>query len=142
MAWIVRLVSVGADVAEQGTDVLHIAKPDDLTELASLGLTLGESKRLLAGVQQEIVAAQARGHAARRPACQGCGTACRRCKAVERPINRLKQARRIATRYEKRAVNYLAMVLIGDRLAIGGATRRGYFQACFPVEVEAPWPGW
>ena len=32
---------------------------------------------------------------------------------VERLINRLKQARRVATRYEKRAVNYLAMVHIG-----------------------------
>jgi len=31
---------------------------------------------------------------------------------VERLINRLKQFRRVATRYEKRAVNYLAMVLI------------------------------
>ncbi|MPR11934.1 transposase, partial [Microvirga tunisiensis] len=28
-------------------------------------------------------------------------------------INRLKQFRRIATRYEKRAANYLAMVNIG-----------------------------
>jgi transposase len=32
---------------------------------------------------------------------------------VERLINRLKQHRRVATRYEKRAVNYLAMVIIG-----------------------------
>lgn len=31
---------------------------------------------------------------------------------VERLINRLKQFRRVATRYEKRAVNYLAMVTI------------------------------
>ena len=31
---------------------------------------------------------------------------------VERLINRLKQFRRIATRYEKRAVNYLAMLTI------------------------------
>jgi transposase len=31
---------------------------------------------------------------------------------VERFINRLKQFRRIATRYEKRAVNYLAMVTL------------------------------
>jgi transposase len=31
---------------------------------------------------------------------------------VERTINRLKQFRRVATRYEKRAVNYLAMVTI------------------------------
>jgi hypothetical protein len=77
VAWIVRLVSVGADGAEHGTDVLRIARPDDLSDLTSLGLTLGESKRLLAGVQQEIVAAQARVHAARRPACRSCGTACR-----------------------------------------------------------------
>ncbi|WP_353954833.1 transposase, partial [uncultured Methylobacterium sp.] len=32
---------------------------------------------------------------------------------VERLINRLKQYRRIATRYEKRATNYLAMVTLG-----------------------------
>jgi transposase len=32
---------------------------------------------------------------------------------IERLINRLKQARRIATRYEKRADNYLAMLTIG-----------------------------
>ncbi len=31
---------------------------------------------------------------------------------VERAINRLKQFRRVATRYEKREVNYLAMVTI------------------------------
>jgi transposase len=31
---------------------------------------------------------------------------------VERLINRLKQFRRVATRYEKRAANYLAMVVI------------------------------
>jgi transposase len=32
---------------------------------------------------------------------------------VERLINRLKQFRRVATRYEKRADNYLAMLYIG-----------------------------
>ena len=32
---------------------------------------------------------------------------------VEQLINRLKQFRRIATRYEKRAANYLGMVTIG-----------------------------
>ena len=31
---------------------------------------------------------------------------------VERAINRLKQFRRVATRYEKRAVNFLAMITI------------------------------
>jgi transposase len=32
---------------------------------------------------------------------------------IERLINRLKQFRRIATHYEKRAENYLAMLTIG-----------------------------
>ena len=31
---------------------------------------------------------------------------------MERLINRLKQRRRVATRYEKRAANYLAMLTI------------------------------
>src|SRR5215208_4043640 len=56
---------------------MRIARPDGLTDLASLGLTLTEGKRLLAGVQRKIVAAQARAHAARRPECRGCGAACR-----------------------------------------------------------------
>lgn len=36
----------------------------------------------------------------------------RKRNVVERLVNRLKQFRRVATRYEKRAVNYLAMVTI------------------------------
>jgi transposase len=36
----------------------------------------------------------------------------RKRNVVERLINRLKQFRRVATRYEKRAVNYRAMVTI------------------------------
>jgi len=35
---------------------------------------------------------------------------------VERLINRLKQFRRVATRYEKRAVNFLAMVTLASIL--------------------------
>jgi hypothetical protein len=77
VAWIVRLVRVGTEGEEHSTDVLQIARPDNLADLTSLGLTLDEGKRLLAGLQQEIVAAQARVHAARRPACRSCGTACR-----------------------------------------------------------------
>src|SRR4051812_30593331 len=56
---------------------MRIARPDDLTDLATLGLTLAEGKQLLAGVQQELVAAQARLHPARRPACRSCSTTCR-----------------------------------------------------------------
>src|SRR3954454_11999950 len=77
VAWIVRLVSTGAEGEEHSTDVLRVARPDNLADLASLGLTLGESKRLLAGLQREIVAAQARVHAAHRPECRNCGTTCR-----------------------------------------------------------------
>ena len=76
MAWIVRLVSIGAEGEEHSTDVMRIARPDDLTDLASLGLTLAEGKQLLAGVQQEIVAAQAR-----RP----CRRAVRSAGAAARP---------------------------------------------------------
>ena len=76
MVWIVRLVSVGSEGEEHGTDVMRIARPDDLTDLAGLGLTLAEGKRLLAGVQRQIVTAQARVHAVRRPVCRGCGAAC------------------------------------------------------------------
>ena len=77
MAWVVKLVSIGAEGEEHSTDVMRIARPDDLVDLAGLGLTLAEGKRLLAGVQREIVAAQARLHAVPRPECRGCGTACR-----------------------------------------------------------------
>src|SRR3712207_3481827 len=56
---------------------MRIAKPDDLTDLGTLGLSLVESKQLLAGIQREIAVAQARVHAARRPACRGCGASCR-----------------------------------------------------------------
>jgi hypothetical protein len=77
VAWIVRLVSIGAEGEEHSTDILRIAKPDDLTDLAALGLTLAEGKRLLAGLQQEILVAQARIHAVRRPGCHGCGDVCR-----------------------------------------------------------------
>jgi len=56
---------------------MEINRPDDLVDIANLGLTLAEAKRLLAGVQREIVAAQAREHADRRPDCPHCSGACR-----------------------------------------------------------------
>ena len=77
VVWIVRLVRVGTEGDEHSTDVVQIARPDDLSDLASLGLTLAEAKLVLAGVQREIVAAQARVHAVHRPACRRCGGVCR-----------------------------------------------------------------
>ncbi len=77
MTWIVKLVSVGAEGEEHSTDVMRIARPDTLADLGTLGLSLAEGKRLLAGVQREVVAAQAGVHAVHRPACRGCGASCR-----------------------------------------------------------------
>src|SRR5215203_5546327 len=56
---------------------MRIARPDTLADLGTLGLSLAESKQLLAGIQREIVVAQARVHAVHRPACRGCGARCR-----------------------------------------------------------------
>jgi hypothetical protein len=56
---------------------MGINRPDNLGEIADLGSTLAEMKRLLACVQQEIVTAQARNNAARRPDCPRCGDVCR-----------------------------------------------------------------
>src|SRR3954468_20183023 len=56
---------------------MTINQPDDLNEIANLGLTLAEGKLLLAGLQQQIVAAQARDPAIRRPDCRRCGLVCR-----------------------------------------------------------------
>src|SRR6201995_998950 len=72
----VRMVKIEADGEKQAIDVATITRPDDLVEIAHLGLTLAEEKRLLAGLQQEIVAAQARDHAVRRPDCRSCGAVC------------------------------------------------------------------
>jgi hypothetical protein len=77
VAWIVRLVKTGAEGEKQSVDVMTINRPDDLIDITSLGLTLAEGKLLLAGLQQEVVAAQARGHAVRRPNCRKCGEVCR-----------------------------------------------------------------
>jgi len=72
-----RLVKIRAEGEGPCTDVMEIRRPDDLVDIANLGLTLAEAKRLLAGVQREIVAAQAREHAVRRPSCACCDAVCR-----------------------------------------------------------------
>jgi len=77
VAWVLRLVEIGVEGEGPCVDVLKISRPDDLVDIANLGLTLAEAKRLLAGVQREIVAAQARSHAVRRPSCARCDGVCR-----------------------------------------------------------------
>jgi hypothetical protein len=56
VAWIVRLVEAGADGDGRSTDVMEIAKPDDLRDIANLGLSLAEAKQLQAAIQREVVA--------------------------------------------------------------------------------------
>ena len=68
--WILRLAAAGGE--GPCVDIMKISKPDDLGDIANLGLTLTEAKQLLARVQHEISAAQARAHATRRPVCP-CG---------------------------------------------------------------------
>jgi len=53
-----------------------ISRPDGLGDIADLGLTLAESKLLLAQVQQQLVAEQANTHATFRPDCRSCGGTC------------------------------------------------------------------
>src|SRR5947209_5259786 len=77
MGWVLRLVENGAEGSSGSVDVLEIERPGDLGDLADLGLTHAQGKELLARVQQAVVAAQSRDHAARRPACRTCGAACR-----------------------------------------------------------------
>jgi hypothetical protein len=50
VAWILRLTEIDAEGVEQDTNVMEINLPDDLGDLAHLGLTLTEAKLLLAGV--------------------------------------------------------------------------------------------
>ena len=71
-----RLVTTWEDGEEKCIDVMKINRPDDLDHIASLGLAVADGKLLLAGLQQEIVAAQARRHAIRRPDCRSCGEVC------------------------------------------------------------------
>ena len=73
MEWTLRLVGAEIDGQSRSFDVMAITRPDGLGEIANLGLTLAEAKRLLAQVQQQVVAAQARHHAMFRPDCQSCG---------------------------------------------------------------------
>jgi hypothetical protein len=76
MTWILRLVKTGTEGEDRGTDPMEIKRPDGLGDIANLGLTLSGTKLLLANVQQEILATQARDHVVRRPDCPHGGGVC------------------------------------------------------------------
>src|SRR5689334_8205423 len=52
-------------------EILHLGKGDD--RLEAIGLSLGEAKALLAGIQERVVTAQAASFAARHRDCPVCG---------------------------------------------------------------------
>ncbi|WP_156964683.1 hypothetical protein [Methylocapsa aurea] len=87
MRWVLRLVEAKGEGQSQSTDVMEIVRPDDLGNIADLGLTLAEAKVLQARVQQEVVAAQARGHAAQRPNCRSAPKAVIRQRTDEQQIS-------------------------------------------------------
>ena len=76
MRWVLQLVETGTDSRTRSVDVLEISRPNDLGDIANLGLTLAEAKQLLARVQQAVVAAQTHQHAVRRPDCSACDGGC------------------------------------------------------------------
>ncbi len=46
MRWVLRLVETKGEGQSQSTDVIEIVRPDDLGNIADLGLTLAEVKEL------------------------------------------------------------------------------------------------
>jgi hypothetical protein len=73
--WILKLAAAGGEGS--CVDIMEISKPDDLGDIVSLGLTIIETKQVLARVQREICTAQAREHAVRRPVCPCRNKICR-----------------------------------------------------------------
>jgi hypothetical protein len=76
MEWTLRLVGTGIDGQFRNFEVMAISRPDGVGDIANLGLTLAESKLLLAQVQRQLVAEQANTHATFRPDCGTCGGTC------------------------------------------------------------------
>jgi hypothetical protein len=76
MRWVVRLVEIDGESEARCSDVMEIVRPDDLADLADLGLTLADGKLLQAHVQQGIAASQSRNHGAQRQNCRSCGGTC------------------------------------------------------------------
>jgi hypothetical protein len=76
MKLVLRLVETGIDGSSRSVDVLEIVGRSDPGDIAALGITLSQAKQLLGLIQQEVVAAQCRDHATRRPTCRSCAAVC------------------------------------------------------------------
>src|SRR3954469_14055697 len=76
MKLVLRLVETGLDGSNRSVDVLEIMSRNDPGDIAALGLTLSQGRQLLGLIQQEVVAAQCRELAIRRPSCRSCAAMC------------------------------------------------------------------
>jgi hypothetical protein len=76
MEWTLCLVGMGIDGQSRSFEVMTISRPDGVSDIANLGITLCEAKQLLVQVQQQVVADQATIHATFRPDCRSCGGTC------------------------------------------------------------------
>src|SRR4051812_43641873 len=76
MKLVLRLVETGIDGSSRSVDVLEIVGRRDAGDIAALGVTLSQGKQLLGLIQQEVVAAQCRELATRRPSCRSCAALC------------------------------------------------------------------
>ena len=70
MKLVLRLVETGIDGSSRSVDVLEIVGRSDPGDIAALSITLSQGKQLLGLIQQEVVAAQCRELAIRRPICR------------------------------------------------------------------------
>jgi hypothetical protein len=70
------LVETGADAPSRNSDLMEICRPEGLGEVADLGSTLAEAKRLLTSIQRAVVASQADHHGQLRPECRSCSARC------------------------------------------------------------------
>jgi hypothetical protein len=48
--WILQLVEIGTDSRARSVDVMEVGRPNDLGDIANLGLTLSEAKQVLARI--------------------------------------------------------------------------------------------
>jgi hypothetical protein len=86
MKWRVILELVGPDGTVGVHEVGGRAAVAEYTP-QMIGLTLEESKHLLAALQVHLVQAQAENHSCRRRRCQHCGAQCRCAVTCRRTLN-------------------------------------------------------
>lgn len=76
MRWVLRSVETGDEARSRSADLMEICRPEGLREIAGLGVSLPEAKRLLTNLQRAVVARQADQPWRLRPDCRSCSGRC------------------------------------------------------------------